>query len=568
MKFLGIEIDACKLSIRNYLGTFKSTFSNLATANRTVTIPDRNFTIAGTDQLIDATTTNSGFINTVNQSFSGEKTFNGGITNVKVAEGVIRGNLGNPSVEEMALCPAQYNNKLRWTPPTTIEYSSDGITWVSDTASVVAFKDIMIGVGNLGLSAVLLDSTADKLYYRILWDCSTLPYIWLNSVYLYGSSSGRQIRFNVVTQSPTTLLYNTIASGVVSNWPGHIYLPHSNLAVYPAYYAKFGLVIEAVNPLDAYFALSSIEWFGGFPSGRRDAESYDADKNATFPAILSGERLGLSSATLLATAKSNIIESDGNALYFDNTSLVRKKLAFFTDIPVVTYPTSTTTSINLSTVLGTSLALTVTAGLAFVSGDNYLIYSASNQANHIECSFVSYAATTLTVLVEFVSGTATFTNGIITKSTGVFGTYLTSDFSNNTTTAQNVVPFLLFGEAGVMYNIKISGCYSSNATNNGAYINTLSGVAASYLTGKAWMSNDNSGTSTATESVMSFNTSTSRFISKTTTAANATPYAVGMDFNVILPTSANIYVRFACTTGGITSNLLAGTSIIITRLKA
>lgn len=39
------------LALRNAAGTFTSTFLSASTSNRTVTVPDRTFTIAGTDDL-------------------------------------------------------------------------------------------------------------------------------------------------------------------------------------------------------------------------------------------------------------------------------------------------------------------------------------------------------------------------------------------------------------------------------------------------------------------------------------------------------------------------------------
>lgn len=46
MKFLGVDLDVSVLKIRNALGTFVTTFASSATANRTITLPDNNGTLA------------------------------------------------------------------------------------------------------------------------------------------------------------------------------------------------------------------------------------------------------------------------------------------------------------------------------------------------------------------------------------------------------------------------------------------------------------------------------------------------------------------------------------------
>jgi len=48
---LGDYMDLFGLKLRNTANTFSSTFVSAATANRTITIPDKDFTIAGLDDL-------------------------------------------------------------------------------------------------------------------------------------------------------------------------------------------------------------------------------------------------------------------------------------------------------------------------------------------------------------------------------------------------------------------------------------------------------------------------------------------------------------------------------------
>jgi hypothetical protein len=77
MKFLGSIYDVSILAVRNTLGTFKSTFINSCTANRNITLQDKDYTLAGLDDLpVNATKTIRGVIDTGTQDMpSGQKTF-------------------------------------------------------------------------------------------------------------------------------------------------------------------------------------------------------------------------------------------------------------------------------------------------------------------------------------------------------------------------------------------------------------------------------------------------------------------------------------------------------------
>jgi hypothetical protein len=83
MKFLGVELDVLGLAIRNSANTFKSTFSSAATANRTITLQDKSYTLADNADLVDASASVRGFVNTITQTFSGVKTFSDGLTSTK-----------------------------------------------------------------------------------------------------------------------------------------------------------------------------------------------------------------------------------------------------------------------------------------------------------------------------------------------------------------------------------------------------------------------------------------------------------------------------------------------------
>lgn len=461
MKFLGLELDISKLSIRNALGTFKSTFTNLATANRTVTIPDRDFTIAGTDQLVDATDSNAGFINTTTQNFSGDKSFLG-----SVDLGVVANN-GHNNISGNLL-----------------EVGSDANGTLTRTSGV------------------------DKYLAMVLTPLA-------------------------VGQFPSTIYYAYRGSGY-----NHIVFGGANgdqYAVLNTYFYNASTDAQASGTLTVSFNHSGLT-------------------------IAPNKRLILSTSDMSTLVRGSFDFDASNELYFTR-NLTREKIAFKGDI---TYPTSTATSINLGTVLGTNLALTVPAGLGFIAGDNYRIYSAANTANFIECSFVSYTSNTLTVLVEFARGTATFTDGILIRSSNTFSTYLSADKAVSVTTATGVDEFKFHAEAGVLYNVKVTGSFSADASTTGGYIGTTSSIVPAILTGKCYVGILQ--TVTSTELVTSMSTTVRSIVGSGNSGADI-PCAIGMDFNVRFTSNSNSFINFASEVAGSVATLLTGSSITVTRIR-
>ena len=217
-------------------------------------------------------------------------------TAIKRQTNTVAGNLGSPSVEEMALFHGQFTNKLRFIPAFAQEESTDGITWVTSTrATSDQLRDIMIGEGQQGSFTAIPSPVigVPGAAYRLTWDTSQTGYVYLNALYIYNSTSGNQVNFKI-EQYHNTNGWSTLSTGTISNWPGHTYLPHSTIgfSTAAAQYGKVRITFQITTASTANaFTLYAIEWFGGYPAGRRNVEYYDRDKNVTFPARITGTRL-------------------------------------------------------------------------------------------------------------------------------------------------------------------------------------------------------------------------------------------------------------------------------------
>lgn len=203
-----------------------------------------------------------------------------------------RNNLGDPTIRDAALFHGQFNNKFRFIAPTSQEESADGTTWVASTrATTDQLKDLMIGEGQ-GTSFTAIPTGALGTYggYRLTWDVvSTVGYIFLNYLYFYNSTNGNSVNVLVEAYHNTNGWVTISGPNSFANWPGHTSVPHSSIP-YSANASQYGKVrVTFSTTHNAYtnsFDLFGIEWFGGYPQGRRNVEYYDRNKNVFYPAVV------------------------------------------------------------------------------------------------------------------------------------------------------------------------------------------------------------------------------------------------------------------------------------------
>ena len=276
-------------------------------ANRTLNVPDANADIALT--------------------YNGN-TISNGIT-VNQAMNTFRGNLGDPTAEELALFHGQFTNKFRFIPPTTQEQSTDGTTWTSGTVSVSALQDMMIGEGQ-GTYTSILPTGVIGTYngYRLTWDVTDQTgYVFLNMLYIYWSTNGNTVGVKVEKYNQFNNLWSLVGSGNIGNYPGHTTFKHDAIPYHPSTTSpstikQVRITFETTHNSNTNSTdISSIEWFGGYPGGqRRNVESYDRSKNVTFPAAVNGTRFisSVTTGTAPIAVSSNTVCTNLNADLLDN----------------------------------------------------------------------------------------------------------------------------------------------------------------------------------------------------------------------------------------------------------
>lgn len=223
----------------------------------------------------------------------GSLTVSGKIVGVKNAINTVNGNLGSPTVEEMALIHGEFNNKLRFVAPYLQEESTNGSTWTTSTrASSQQLADFMIGEGTgTSIAAIPAPTVGGSGYYRLTWNVrDNVGYCYLNSLYLYCNTQGNNVTFTIEAKDNSSGSWINVTSGTVGNWPGHVYIPHSTLPAGPGgtnagYYDFVRVTFAITNATYANICyLNNCEWWGGYPTGRRNVQWYDSSKNVWWPA--------------------------------------------------------------------------------------------------------------------------------------------------------------------------------------------------------------------------------------------------------------------------------------------
>ena len=272
------------------------------------------------------------------------------INKVFQPEGELRNNLGDPTVEEKALFHGEMSNKFRFIAPTQQEESTNGTTWTTSsrlTSNQLAY--LMLGEGTINdVDIIPIGASGSYGGYRLTWDvASTTGYIQLNHLYLYTTTFGNTVTLLVEAFYTPTSTWVNHSGGTFNNWPGHVSYKHSVIAYNTSgSYSKVRITFSTTRSSSGGgVSLGAVEWFGGYPGGKRNVESYDRSKNVTFPASIYSTNNFITSTGKLCigtsdtTAKVNIsgsgINSGNSSIYLTNTSTGGETFQISAGIPGV-----------------------------------------------------------------------------------------------------------------------------------------------------------------------------------------------------------------------------------------
>ena len=229
----------------------------------------------------------------------------------------VRSNLGDPSVYEAGIIDSEFTNKLMNYEPSYIKIyrSNDGTTLTEATEYTDNHKKaLLIGDANTSLSVEV-----DK--YLVI-EITAKEYVYLNMLYTYNSTSGTNFQYKIEKSwDKTTWVTHVDYGNRTSTWPGHTVLRHdtipfNNGGTYGTHWKYIRVWIKCIQTSTSYTTgyIYKLQWWGGYPSGRRTYYYIDENKNYVFPSIVSAVNFtenGTSISTKYLQKASVTVDSDG-----------------------------------------------------------------------------------------------------------------------------------------------------------------------------------------------------------------------------------------------------------------
>jgi len=198
----------------------------------------------------------------------------------------------DPLTDTSGFIDSSWMNKFEFfdTSNILVETSTDDSTYSTTTEySDTQLKNLMGGDGNAGINIPNL-GVIGTAYKRFTFTCAN--YVSLSMLYEYVSRVTGTLEMKVEKRQVNT--WTTIKDYTnVGGWPAHVALRHSTIWFNPSttstgHHWQVRITIKGTTTSSSYVnhTINKLQWWGGYPSGRRNLYYTDSTKNATFPADL------------------------------------------------------------------------------------------------------------------------------------------------------------------------------------------------------------------------------------------------------------------------------------------
>ena len=363
-----------------------------------------------------------------------------------------RNNLGDPTVTEMALFEEQFG------PKTTLANDYDDLSdltfWSQETSSsdwveVTSYSDNQkrkfLRTNN---STVVIPNT----YYKFRVEFKAKSYTFANAVYMYWSSQSHNSQVHVWKKrcSDGAWLQHTSATNTISSWPGHGWIPFSNIPWHETNTTSTGHFTHVRVEFtpnwsgnatygDRPIAIYGMQIWGGYPKGRRTPHYYDENGEFNF---LKDAHVHDNKKLYIGTGGDLQLYHDGSNSYIDeagtgnlvvraSSQLVAQKYTGETMFKGIADGAFEAYHNNVKKLETTNTGITVSGTVNGVNVGNIKdLYHVTSTGLDLD-TLTTSGAYRFTGSTNNPFGTSHSTGIVVTQSTGDYGWQLTSKDSNN-----------------------------------------------------------------------------------------------------------------------------------------
>ncbi len=239
-----------------------------------------------------------------------------------------RNNLGDPTVTDMALFDAQFNNKTEFYPASKVKFftSSDGTNFSEYTG----FSDVQKQkfMGGDEDSGVFIPNLTNR--FRIELDAS--GYVFVSMLYMYWSSNSHSTKMHIWARRCDNQQWYQITSSdtYISSWPGHATLPFPSIAWLEGNTTSSGhhdkIRIEFIPSWSGHptyggnvISLNRLQMWGGYPAGKRNIFTTYYDRSIAYPGTVSAPTFSGALSGNASTATSAATWTTGRTITIGNT---------------------------------------------------------------------------------------------------------------------------------------------------------------------------------------------------------------------------------------------------------
>ncbi len=239
-----------------------------------------------------------------------------------------RNNLGDPTVTDMALFDAQFNNKTEFYPASKVKFftSSDGTNFSEYTG----FSDVQKQkfMGGDEDSGVFIPNLTNR--FRIELDAS--GYVFVSMLYMYWSSNSHSTKMHIWARRCDNQQWYQITSSdtYISSWPGHATLPFPSIAWLEGNTTSSGhfdkIRIEFIPSWSGHatyggnaISLNRLQMWGGYPAGKRNVFTTYYDRSIAYPGTVSAPTFSGALSGNASTATSAATWTTGRTITIGNT---------------------------------------------------------------------------------------------------------------------------------------------------------------------------------------------------------------------------------------------------------